>query len=43
MVQSYVGMRMETDQKKAPMNQVSKMEYGFGITILELKKNKLNF
>ena len=37
--QSYAGMRMETDQKKVLMNQVSKMECGFGITILELKKN----
>ncbi len=43
MGQSYAGMRKETDQKKVLMNQVSKMEYGFGITILELKKNKLNF
>ena len=43
MGQSYAGMRMETDQKKVLMNQANKMESGFGITILVLKKNKLNF
>ena len=43
MAQSYASIKMETDQKKVLMNQVSKMEGGFGITILELKKNRLNF
>ena len=43
MVQSYAGMRMETDQKKVLMNKANKMECGFGITTLELKRNKPNF